>query len=287
MDMLRQHDVSYPFPYTPDVYAYLRELQFRDLFPLEECSTYLVSRPDGIRADMRALLVEWMVAVCEDFRISSDVFHLSVATVDRALRILSLPPNQIQLLGCAAMLLASKFENVFIVNVEDLVYMTDNTYTRAQILDMETRVLTALDFRLVAATPKPFLRRFQQAGKVVPTEKFLSNYACELALTSTFFVRFTPSLLAAACVYYACLAHGKTWSGDLVHYSGYEADELGFMLNELGQMMQRAARRENMAHWGSIITKYNAHHFGAVSTLPPLERWPAVVPGQAIRSGGR
>lgn len=41
-------------------------------------------------------------------------------------------------------------------------YITDNTYTRGEVLAMEEHVLGVLDFELTAPTAKTFLRRFIQ-----------------------------------------------------------------------------------------------------------------------------
>jgi hypothetical protein len=40
---------------------------------------------------------------------------------------------QLQLLGCACMLLASKYEEIYAPAVDEFVYISDNTYTREQV----------------------------------------------------------------------------------------------------------------------------------------------------------
>ncbi len=46
--------------------------------------------------------------------------------------------------------------------MDQFVYITDNTYTRDEVLAMEEHVLGVLDFELTAPTAKTFLRRFIQ-----------------------------------------------------------------------------------------------------------------------------
>lgn len=43
--------------------------------------------------------------------------------------------------------------------VEDFVYITDSTYSSAEVLQMEVTVLNALRFNLTAVTPYCFLKR--------------------------------------------------------------------------------------------------------------------------------
>jgi hypothetical protein len=52
----------------------------------------------------------------------------------------------VQLVGAAAMLVASKYEEIYPPLLKDFVYITDNQYTAEEILDMEKCVLFALDF---------------------------------------------------------------------------------------------------------------------------------------------
>ena len=65
--------------------------------------------------------------------------------------------QKLQLVGVTAMLLASKYEEIYAPEVRDFVYITDKAYTREQILAMEAQMLNTLDFkvRARAALPAP------------------------------------------------------------------------------------------------------------------------------------
>jgi len=65
------------------------------------------------------------------------------------------------------MFIASKYEEIFPVNSEDFVYITDNAYTKIQICHMEIKILQALDFGLGHPLPPHFLRRASKVGQVV------------------------------------------------------------------------------------------------------------------------
>lgn len=43
--------------------------------------------------------------------------------------------------------------------------ITDNTYTKAEVLQMEEHILEVLDFELTQPTSKTFVRRFVQASR--------------------------------------------------------------------------------------------------------------------------
>ena len=49
--------------------------------------------------------------------------------------------------------------------MEELCFITENTYTREDIIQMETDVLDALAFECTTPTVKVFLRRFSRAAE--------------------------------------------------------------------------------------------------------------------------
>jgi hypothetical protein len=73
---------------------------------------------------------------------------------------------QLQLVGVTAMFLASKYEEMYVPTIDDFVYMTDNTYTKAEIRRMEIKILQTLNFMFGKPLPLNFLRRFSKAGQV-------------------------------------------------------------------------------------------------------------------------
>lgn len=60
-----------------------------------------------IRADMREVLVDWLVEVTEEYRLVSDTLYLAMAYLDRFLSSHSVSRNKLQLLGVTCMLIAS------------------------------------------------------------------------------------------------------------------------------------------------------------------------------------
>lgn len=87
------------------------------------------------------------------------------------------PKNDLQLVGVAAMWVASKYEEVTTVGVDELVHLTDSSYTAEQVRRMECDVLKALDFQLSIPLQIQFLRRFTKAAGVG------NVYCCSTHLT--------------------------------------------------------------------------------------------------------
>ncbi|PNI40968.1 CCNB1 isoform 6, partial [Pan troglodytes] len=58
------------------------------------------------------------------------------------------PKKMLQLVGVTAMFIASKYEEMYPPEIGDFAFVTDNTYTKHQIRQMEMKILRALNFGL-------------------------------------------------------------------------------------------------------------------------------------------
>ena len=74
--------------------------------------------------------------------------------------------SKLQLVGVTAMLIASKYEEMYAPEVRDFVYITDNAYSSEEIRAMEQKMLQQLDFSLGTPLCLHFLRRDSRAGDV-------------------------------------------------------------------------------------------------------------------------
>jgi hypothetical protein len=67
--------------------------------------------------------------------------------------------------GVTAMLIASKYEEIWAPELRDFIYISDKAYTREQILAMEKLMLNTLNFSLTVPTAYNFLGRLLKVGQ--------------------------------------------------------------------------------------------------------------------------
>ena len=82
------------------------------------------------------------------------------------------------------MFIASKYEEMYPPEIGDFAFVTDNTYTKYQIRQMEMKILRALNFSLGHPLPLHFLRRTSKIGEVDAELQTLAKYLLELCWTT-------------------------------------------------------------------------------------------------------
>merc|ERR1719231_1210515 len=134
------------------------------------------------------------------YKLRPETLFLTVNLIDRYLTKVPVLRKRLQLVGVVAMFIAAKFEEISPPGVTDYEYITDNAYTKEDILVMECQMLATLDFQIVVPTAAHFMDRLQQINACDVAHKEFINYLVELALLEFRMIRFTPSQLASAAI---------------------------------------------------------------------------------------
>ncbi|KAJ6295508.1 hypothetical protein OIU76_027410 [Salix suchowensis] len=258
--------------YAPDIYNIIcaKELDRRPSID------YMEKLQRDISPSMRGILIDWLVEVSEEYTLVPDTLYLTVNLIDRFLSQNYIEKQRLQLLGVACMLIASKYEEICAPRVEDFCLITDNTYTRGEVLKMESQVLNFLHFQLSVPTTKSFLRRFIQAAqassKVPRVElEFLANYLAELTLVEYNFLKLLPSLVAASAVFLARWTLDQSdhpWNSTLEHYTSYTSSELKTTVLALEDLQLNT----NGCCLNAIRDKYRQQKFKSVATWTSVQR---------------
>ena len=74
-----------------------------------EVKDYMKSQPD-LTTSMRAILVDWLVEVQENFELNHETLYLAVKMVDIYLGLKTVSREKLQLIGATALFIASKFD---------------------------------------------------------------------------------------------------------------------------------------------------------------------------------
>jgi hypothetical protein len=123
-----------------------------------------------------------------------------------------------------AMLIACKYEEIYPPIVKDFVYITDNAYTKEEILQQEKKMLSILDFNIQITSSYRFLERYTKVAKADQLIFNLSRYLIELSLVNYKMLKFTNSNLAASALYLAMkmTKHQNPWSEALIKHTQFK-----------------------------------------------------------------
>jgi len=200
--------------------------------------TYMQKQTD-INVKMREILVDWLIEVHIKFKLQPETLFLTVNLIDRFLERRAVSRTKLQLVGCAAMLIAAKYEEIYAPEVRDFVYISDQAYNRDQILAMEGIMLNCLGFFITAPTCLRFAERLFRVGKVSPETENYIRYLMELTMQDSKFLRYRPSEIAAAATYLGMKTTGHQWDATVEHHSNYSRQKMNDVLVDLQELAAR------------------------------------------------
>ena len=254
-------DVMAVTEYVEDIHANMRAAE-NEKHP---SAAYMDKQPH-INAKMRAILIDWLVEVHLKFKLVPETLYLTVNLIDRFLETTQVARSKFQLVGVTALLLASKYEEIYPPEIRDLVYITDRAYSKTDILCMESTMLNKLEFNLTVPSVGVFLARYLKAAHADDKMHHMAHFIAERTLQELRFVKFAPSMLGAACVLVArrALHVQPTWTRTLEHYTQYAERTLEPCVRELMELMAEC-REGNLQ---AVRKKYSSSKFGSVAGIP-------------------
>ncbi|KAG5324884.1 CCNA2 protein, partial [Pseudoatta argentina] len=248
--------------YRADIYNYLRTSESLH----RPKPGYMKKQPD-ITYSMRSILIDWLVEVAEEYRLQDETLYLAISYIDRFLSYMSVVRSKLQLVGTAAMFIAAKYEEIYPPDVGEFVYITDDTYSKTQVIKMENLILRVLSFDLTVPTHVTFLMEYCISNNLSDKIKFLAMYLCELSmLEGDPYLQYLPSHLAASAI--ALARHTfreEIWPHELELSTGYNLKTLKECIAYLNRTFSNAPNFQQTA----IQEKYRSSKYGHVSMLLP------------------
>ncbi|XP_055529434.1 G2/mitotic-specific cyclin-B [Wyeomyia smithii] len=256
--------------YVNDIYKYLNDLE--DAFAIKE---NFLDNHKQINHKMRTILIDWINEVHYQFKLEIDTYHMTVSIIDRYLQLVTdTPKKELQLVGVTAMFIASKYEELFPPDISDFAYITDDTYKKRQILNMEKQIVKTLGYHLGKPLPTHFLRRFSKAAVANDKHHLAAKYLIELASIDYTTAHFKPSEIAAAALYIslylfplATSTESIVWTKTLEHYTQYTVEHLTPIVQRLANVVKSTPTSKVQA----VYSKYRSSKFEKISIQPEFQ----------------
>lgn len=222
---------------------------------------------------MRVTLMDWLISIQLYLSISNEALQLTLNITDRytAISPTSLAKNNYQLIGLAALSVATKFEEIAIPSLKLLCDLSENAYTYQQLVAMEKQIYFSLECYISNPQPIHFLRYFSILLSRGPLEHSLAKYFLELSiLQQSDLAHIRASIRAAVSLSLSCQLLVNS-SHVLLHLSRVlemEQQELQGYMDSLEVVVRRVTRGKGEGLF--VYQKYSVKNLSKVSTLQCL-----------------
>lgn len=200
VDQVDLKNEKYAAQYIGDIVAHFREMELKPEYSL---SPAYMSKQSDINGRMRELLVDWLNQVHLKFELCQPTFFLGSQLLDRFLSNVNVKRNKLQLVGCTALWLAAKYEEIYAPEMEDFTTISDSAFTTEDMLKTEKMILEVVQYQISCPTVYAFMRRHLKVFGADIRLQHLTAFIVELSQQKLEALKYKPSLLAAASLWLA------------------------------------------------------------------------------------
>ncbi|XP_049634226.1 G1/S-specific cyclin-E1-like [Suncus etruscus] len=181
--------------------TYLRDKHFMQRHPL-------------LQPKMRAILLDWLMEVCEVYKLHRETFYLAQDFFDRYMATQqNIVKTLLQLIGISSLFIAAKLEEIYPPKLHQFAYVTDGACSGDQILNMELIIMQSLNWQLSPLTVVSWLNVYMQVAYLNDVyEVLLPQYPqqifiqiaelLDLCVLDVGCLEFSYGILAASALYH-------------------------------------------------------------------------------------
>jgi hypothetical protein len=169
----------------------------------KSCHGYAGTSQPNVTQLNRAILIDWFFEVSDEYTLGRLTLHRSVCFLDYYLFKEKdwVRRDNFQLIGCACLLLAVKFEEVDEVDIDQFVYISDNSFEHDDLVKKESHVLSVIEWNLCHTTLYEWLEHYIELQKVVEkNHQDVARVMIDLMLLDYDSLLYPPWEIASECL---------------------------------------------------------------------------------------
>ena len=130
-----------------------------------------------------------------------------------------------------SLLISTKYEEIYPPELKDLLTVSENKFTKAEVLKMELQILCTLQFDVTSPSAYRFLERFRKVSPTASNDDkifYFAQYIQEIALLDASLLKYNPSELAASSLILAAKSIKKIniWTKEVEQATNYNEEHL-------------------------------------------------------------
>lgn len=171
---------------------------------LQQFDCLLHLQPE-VTLEMRNLEVMWIFSMREVYRLSEETLFHAVTFMDMFLQKQPIAASELALLATTCLLISSKNNEIYQLKISKLLDQRKRAFSREDMLEMESRVLLALDFRLAVPSLYELYRTSEIQyqlfeDRVVPSRKDVIVKVLFLCLCDQTMMEYGYNMCALAAI---------------------------------------------------------------------------------------
>ncbi|XP_053694590.1 G1/S-specific cyclin-E [Sabethes cyaneus] len=132
----------------------------------------------GLQPRMRTILLDWLIEVCEVYKLHRETYYLAINYIDRYLsRKKGQKKTHLQLLGITALFVAAKVEEIYPPKIGEFAYVTDGACSEEDILREELLLLHELEWSINPITIMGWLGLYMQIHVTNRQSEYIPVYS--------------------------------------------------------------------------------------------------------------
>lgn len=147
----------------------------------QESKTYdlgnYMSEQKEISANMRGILIDWIVDLHLKFKMFPETLFTVVMTIDKYLMKQQINKDNLQLLGATAFFMAAKYEETYHVpELKEMVHLSANAFCKKDVIKLEGQIVNELGFNLIMDNTLKFMQPFVKLIRMSEKNTHLTQY---------------------------------------------------------------------------------------------------------------
>jgi hypothetical protein len=218
----------------------------------------------------RSLLIDALDRFHYKLGLTTNALYRFIGILDRYFAVASVAQAKLRVVGCAALLIASKIEEIFPVQSRDLIKLSEHSFTQSELFGAEIEIINAIQFETTFPTPLFFLTQFMRIHEQTKDGSLLARYILEICQTHDFFFGVSSSLLASVAIMVTRILTGEEhWPVELAGYTMYKQEQLEPYATAVRAMLLDRDREESRF----IRRKYSSEPFRSVALVKIPPEW--------------
>ena len=264
--LLPKYDLQFAEEYQEEIIPYLISLENE-----KRINPNYMSKQNDINEKMRMILIDWLIEVHLKFKLLPETLFLTINFIDRYLQNNQTPRDKLQLIAVSSLLIACKYEEIYPPEISSFVYITDNAYTKEEILNYEIKILGDLEYDITYPTSLRFLEILLIKLNLSKDNIFVNKmmYLIELCFSKLYFYNFTYLELVLSCCLFLyeknlimtqnvikCFNLGDNYNKmEKIKKCIFEIKNLVEYMNENKNVFKGVRQKYSLEKYGSISTQ--------------------------------